>query len=146
MSLRMLQTEPWRYFSIERSVAEMVGVMLVEDHSLFRQALAVMLDGEPDLRVVAQAGSLAEARERAAALKDLIRIAIVDLALPDGDATGLMTELRRYSPGVKVMIFTASIDPGTEARIREAGASATLHKTASNAEILVAVRRLIGDA
>lgn len=123
----------------------MAGIMLVEDHSLFRQALAVLLDGEPDLRVVAQAGSLAEARERAAALKDLIRIAIVDLALPDGNATKLISELHRTSPGVEVIILTASVDPDTATRAREAGASATLHKAANKAEILAAVRGLMED-
>ena len=85
--------------------------MLVEDHSLFRQALAVLLDGEPNLQVIAQAGSLAEARAQAAALNDPIHIAVVDLALPDGDATVLIPEVRRASPGVRVMVLTASVEP-----------------------------------
>jgi DNA-binding NarL/FixJ family response regulator len=40
-----------------------VRVMLVEDHAAFRQALAFLLSGEPDLEVVAEAGSLTEARQ-----------------------------------------------------------------------------------
>ena len=124
---------------------KMVGMMLVEDHSLLRQALAVLFDGEPDLRVLAQAGSLAEAREQAEMLKDLIRIAVVDFALPNGSATDLIGSLRRFSPAVKILIFTASVDPETANRALEAGADSTLHKTASKAEILAAVRELLKD-
>ena len=121
----------------------MVGIMLVEDHLLFRQALAVLLNGEPDLWVVAEAGSLAEARAHVAALKSLIQVAIVDFALPDGGATEFIKELCRSLPDVKVVVFTASVDPGTASRTLESGARVTLHKTASKGEILAAVRGLL---
>ena len=124
---------------------EVVSIMLVEDHRLLRQALAVLFDGEPDLRVVAQAGSLAEAREQATILEDLIHIAVVDFSLPDGNATQLIAELHQTLPGVKVLVFTASLDPETAQRALAAGANATLHKTAGKAEILAAVRRLLED-
>ena len=53
----------------------------MEDHLSFRQSLAFLLSREPDLEVVAQAGSLAEARE----LLDIpLEVAVVDLNLPDG--------------------------------------------------------------
>lgn len=123
----------------------MIGIFLVEDQKLFRQALTVFFEGEPDLRVVAQAGSLAEARERAADLEDPVRVAVVDFALPDGDATVLMPGLRRDLPGVKILVFTASVDPETEAHALEAGADAVLHKTARKDEILAAVRGLTRD-
>ena len=121
----------------------MVGIMLVEDHVLFRQALAVLLNGEPDLCVVAQAGSLAEARAHVVALRNLVQLAIVDFALPDGGAMEFIKELCRSLPDVKVMVFTASVDPGTTSRALESGARATLHKTASKGEILAAVRGLL---
>ena len=121
----------------------MIGIMLVEDHTLFRQALTLFFDEQPDLRVIAQAGSVAEARELAAALNDLIRVAVVDFALADGDATDLIRELPRSSPGVKILIFTASVDPETKAHALEAGADAVLHKTARKAEIVAAVRGLL---
>ena len=122
-----------------------MNVMLVEDHSLFRQALAVLLDGEPNLQVIAQAGSLAEARAQAAALNDPIHIAVVDLALPDGDATVLIPEVRRASPGVRVMVLTASVEPEVSTRAFEAGASAVVHKAVSRDEILATVRGLVGN-
>ena len=55
--------------------------MLVEDHTAFRQSLALLLSREPDLEVVAQAGSLSEARQM---LDTPLNVAVVDLGLPDG--------------------------------------------------------------
>jgi DNA-binding NarL/FixJ family response regulator len=57
--------------------------MLVEDHITFREALAFLLSHEPDLEVVAQAGSLAQARE--ALLQGRLDVAVIDFGLPDGE-------------------------------------------------------------
>ena len=56
----------------------MIRVLLIDDHASFRQPLAFMMNLEPDMQVVAQAGSLAEARR---VLKD-VDVAVVDLDLP----------------------------------------------------------------
>jgi DNA-binding NarL/FixJ family response regulator len=58
--------------------------MLVEDHAAFRQSLASLLSREPDLEVVAQAGSLAQARQM---LDTPLDVAVLDLRLPDGDGS-----------------------------------------------------------
>jgi ActR/RegA family two-component response regulator len=68
-------------------------VMIVEDHLSFRQALAFLLSREPDLEVVAQAGSLAEARKM---LDIPLEVAVLDLNLPDGDGRELITEGRLH--------------------------------------------------
>jgi len=60
-----------------------ITIMLVEDHTAFREALASLLGHVPDLEVVAQAGSLAEARETLDGLLDgHLDVAVVDLACP----------------------------------------------------------------
>ena len=58
-----------------------IRVMLVEDDAAFGQALAFLLDNEPDLEVVAQAGSVAEARQAlwGGALEGDLDVAVVDL-------------------------------------------------------------------
>lgn len=116
----------------------MIRVLLVDDHASFRQPLAFMLDREPGLAVVAQAGSLAEARGAPGG----IDVALVDLDLPDGDGATLVRELRATSPGVAVLVLTAAGDRAEHARAVEAGAAGVLHKSARLAEIVAAVRRL----
>jgi DNA-binding NarL/FixJ family response regulator len=120
-----------------------VRVMLVEDHLAFRQALAFLLSHEPDLEVVAQAGSLAEARE--ALVDRRLDVTVVDLGLPDGDGRDLIGQLRRRNPGISVVVLSAAILwPGHLDAVLKAGADAVLHKVASPPTIVEEVRRLAG--
>ncbi|HET7478006.1 MAG TPA: response regulator transcription factor [Rubrobacteraceae bacterium] len=113
-------------------------VLLVEDHPALRQALAWVLEEEPDLTVVGQAGTLAEARE----VSGGVDLAIIDPGLPDGDGVELIPELRERNPDCRVLVLTASLDHLDFARAVEAGAEGVLNKTVSIQEILNAVRRL----
>jgi DNA-binding NarL/FixJ family response regulator len=117
----------------------MIRILLVDDHASFRQPLAFMINRKPDLTVVAQAGSLAEAREL---LNDEIDIAVVDLVLPDGSGVSLVRELRTANPHSQVLVLTASMDRKELARAVEAGASGVLHKSARIDEIISAIRSL----
>ena len=116
-------------------------ILLVEDHASFRQALAFMFEREEEFVVSGQAGSLAEARALLRKLPDEVDVAVVDLALPDGDGYGLIEELS-FRPGVMTLVLSASLEPARFARAVEAGASGVLHKSAAIGEILDAVRRL----
>jgi DNA-binding NarL/FixJ family response regulator len=118
----------------------MQRLLLVEDHVSFRQTLALVFDGEPDFEVVAQAGSVAEARrvmgDREADL------GVVDLSLPDGEGIELIEDLREANPLFAALVLTASLDKAEHARAVEAGAAGVLHKSADVDEILDATRRL----
>jgi DNA-binding NarL/FixJ family response regulator len=88
-------------------------VMLIEDDTAFREALAFVLGKEQELEVVAQAGSLAEAREALhKGLQGRLDVGLLDLALPDGDGTELIGELRRSNPSIKVIVLSATIEAG----------------------------------
>jgi len=119
----------------------MQHVLLVEDHSSFRQALAMVIDREPAFSVVAQAGSAAEARRILPAM-ERIDIAVVDLSLPDGEGIDVVRALHDAHPRGMALILTASIDPTDHARAVEAGAAGVLHKTVSITEIVGALHRL----
>jgi DNA-binding NarL/FixJ family response regulator len=118
-----------------------VRVMLVEDHVAFREAIAFLLTHEPDLEVVAQAGSLAEAREVLARRLD---VAVIDLGLPDGDGSELVGELRRANPGISVLVLSAAMGPGHLDDVVKAGADAVLDKVESPPTIAEEVRHLAG--
>lgn len=116
----------------------MIRVLLVDDHVSFRQPLAYMFDREPDLRVVGQAGTLAEARGH---LTD-IDLAVVDLNLPDGSGLDFIGELRISNPGAMALVLTASSDKVEWGSAIEAGATGVLHKSSTISDIISAVRRL----
>ena len=118
----------------------MQRILLVEDHASFRQTLAFIFDQEPGFEVVAQAGSLAEARREARGLE--ADLGIIDLTLPDGEGVELIRELREANRDFVALILTASLDKAEHARAVEAGAAGVLHKSADVDEILDATRRL----
>jgi DNA-binding NarL/FixJ family response regulator len=126
----------------DMSAPRTVRVMLVEDHLSFRQSLAFfLLSREPDLEVVAQAGSLAEARQM---LDTPLEVAVLDLNLPDGDGSDLIGELHRANADISVLVLSVTIRPGRLEEVLKAGADAVLHKVASPATIVEEVRRLAG--
>jgi two-component system nitrate/nitrite response regulator NarL len=125
----------------DMSVPTTARVMLVEDHIAFRQSLAFLLSREPDLEVVAQAGSLAQARQM---LDIPLEVAVLDLNLPDGDGSDLIGELHRANADISVLVLSVTIRPGRLEEVLKAGADAVLHKVASPATIVEEVRRLAG--
>jgi DNA-binding NarL/FixJ family response regulator len=116
-------------------------ILLVEDHASFRQALAFMFEREREFVVTGQAGSLAEARAFMRKVPDGVDVAVVDLALPDGDGFELIEELASR-PDVMTLVLSASLEPARFARAVEAGAAGVLHKSAAIGEVVEAVRRL----
>ena len=115
-------------------------VMIVEDHADFRDLMEVLLGIQPDIDLLAKAGSLAEARDRGARLE--LDVAILDLGLPDGSGADLIADLRRANPGVRVMVLSASLDPEGIEKARSAGAEEILDKLTPVEEVLATVRRL----
>src|SRR5215212_9619314 len=118
-----------------------IRVLLVEDHASFRQALVFMLEREPGFEVAGQVGSLAEARQLNGEVLDNAEVAIVDLALPDGDGLELIEDFSSQ-PRMTTLVLSASLEPGRFARAVEAGASGVLHKSTPIKDIVEAVRKL----
>jgi DNA-binding NarL/FixJ family response regulator len=117
-----------------------VRVMLVEDQADFRHLVARWVDREPDLEVVAEAESLEEARRLAASVG--CDVAVLDIGLPDGSGTELIAELRELCPDSASLILSATLDPASLARAREARAEEVLDKFAGPAEVIEVIRRL----
>jgi DNA-binding NarL/FixJ family response regulator len=115
-----------------------VRILLVEDHAAVREAIAAMFEREPGFTVVGQAGSLAEAREMLAR----VDVAVLDLSLPDGVGSELITELHAASPNADALVLSAGLDPTSIARAVQNGAAGVLDKAARLDELLEAVTRL----
>jgi DNA-binding NarL/FixJ family response regulator len=115
-------------------------VMLVDDHADFRHLMTALLGRHPDLEVVAQAGSLAEARSHAVAVK--YDVVVLDLGLPDGNGVDLIGDMREFNADAAVLILSASLHPTNLERATEAGADEILDKLAAPGEIVGTIRRL----
>ena len=119
----------------------MKSVLLVDDHTLFRQVLAVTLKHRTDFKENVQAGSLAEARQVLAARDGRVDLAIVDL--PEEDATELIHILHELDIPVLAFIDVQSLEGRT--RALQAGANEVLSMASSDEDIVSVVTRLIRE-
>lgn len=115
-----------------------IRVLLVDDHAMVREAIAVVINATRDLSVVAQASSLASARE--ALRQHMIHVAVVDVSLPDGNGLSLVRSMRSVSASVGLVVLTMHDDDRTIRAAKEAGASALVLKVASVSEVVHAIR------
>ncbi len=121
-------------------LATLTRIMLVDDHPDFRDLMVTLLESQPDLEVVAQAGTMAEARIQAATSS--FDVVVLDLGLPDGNGADLIGELREASPGGAVLVMSASLHPTNIERAMREGADEVLDKLSPPAEVVGTVRRL----
>jgi DNA-binding NarL/FixJ family response regulator len=115
--------------------------MLVDDHASLRRPLAFMIEREPDLTIVGEAGSVAEAR-RVLALGTVPDATVLDLDLPDGNGTVLIPELRAANKHGFALVLSGVVDARSRARAVAAGAAAVFPKTTDIEDVIAAIRRM----
>ena len=81
-----------------------IGVLLADDHTVVRHGLRLVLESEPDLRVVAEAGDGAEAIE--CGLRPEVELAILDISMPRLTGLQAAAELTRRRPDLRVLILS----------------------------------------
>jgi DNA-binding NarL/FixJ family response regulator len=119
----------------------MIRIILVDDHAALREALVVLLEREPDMMVVGEAGSVGETRQLLAN-KVPADVAVVDLSLPDGQGTDVVKAFLDSRAVEAVLVLTALNELHDRARAVAAGALGVLHKSVPTADIIAAIRRL----
>jgi len=119
----------------------MKWLLLVEDHALFREGLALLLKWRTGLDNI-QSASIAEARRILGDAKEEPVCAVVDLDLPDGDGIELLERLR----GLPVLALVSDLSLERCVRALEAGADEVLHKGESSEKIQSAVEQLVGGS
>ncbi|MEN8235248.1 MAG: response regulator transcription factor [Actinomycetota bacterium] len=121
---------------------EMIRVVVVDDHTLMRQGLVGLLDDEPDIEVIGQAGDISSARKTIEAMSpDLI---LMDLGLPDGSGLDLTAELTNANPEMRILVVTMHERDDYLFQALRAGASGYVLKGADVRELLAAVRTVAG--
>jgi len=115
-----------------------LNVFLVDDHEMVRRGVADLLGEEPDLTVVGQASSVAEALTRVPALMpDLV---VLDVRLPDGNGVELCRELRSMLPALQCLMLTSYTDEDAMLEAILAGAGGYVIKDIKGLALLSAVR------
>lgn len=115
-----------------------VGVLIVDDHVLFRQALRHLLEAEPDIRVVGEAGDGRSAE--ALAERYHPDVILMDISMPGIDGVSATRNLKGDLPGVKIIILTMFAEDGHVIRAIRAGADAYLLKNTESTKVIDAIR------
>ncbi len=119
-----------------------IRVLIADDHGLVRNGLRLMLEDEPDMLVVGEAGDGAEALELADELEpDVI---LLDISMPPPDGIEVARRLRDKHCRSRVLMLTMHEDPDLVREAREAGATGYLLKRAAADDLIVAVRTVAG--
>ena len=119
-----------------------IGVFLVDDHEIVRRGISDLLEGESDLKVVGEAGTVAEALVRVPAVQP--QVAVLDVRLPDGNGVELCRELRSSMPQLQCLMLTSFSDDDALFDAIMAGAAGFLLKQVLGSDLVNAIRTVAG--
>jgi DNA-binding NarL/FixJ family response regulator len=115
-----------------------IRVFLLDDHEVVRRGVHDLLEAEPGLEVVGEAGTCAQALARVPALRP--DVAVLDVRLPDGDGITVCRELRSQLPDLACLMLTSFDDEDALLDAIMAGASGYVLKQISGTDLISAVR------
>ncbi|TAE78480.1 MAG: DNA-binding response regulator [Verrucomicrobia bacterium] len=115
-----------------------IRILLADDHPPLRAGLAAILNGQPDFRVVAEAGSGAEVM----ATTEVVDFYILDLRMPDGDGIATIRQLIARDPEAKILVLTTYDNEEDIFQALESGARGYLLKDTTKEELIAAVRQI----
>ncbi len=124
----------------QRVAEKQITVMLVDDHLLVRRGFRRMLEDEPSIRVVAEAGDGAEAIELA--LRERPDVIVMDYALPEMNGALAARRITEAAPEIAVLILSMHSEPAYVRNCLDAGARGYLLKNAMDLELVDAVKAI----
>jgi two-component system nitrate/nitrite response regulator NarL len=117
-----------------------IAVLLVDDHVLVRRGFRRMLEDDPQIEVVGEAGDGNEAVAQAALLKP--RVVVMDFALPSMNGAMATRLIRKTLPDVEVLMLSMHEEPSYVRTCLDAGARGYLLKNAIDLELVEAVKQV----
>ena len=115
-----------------------IKVFLLDDHEIVRQGVRDLLETQPDMQVIGEAGTASSALARVPALRP--DVAILDLKLPDGDGVSVCRDIRSRVPEVACLMLTSVDDDEALFNAIMAGAAGYVIKDIRGADLVSAVR------
>jgi DNA-binding NarL/FixJ family response regulator len=115
-----------------------ITVFVLDDHEVVRRGVHDLLTAEPDITVVGEAATAAQALVRVPALRP--QVAVLDVRLPDGNGVGVCRDLRSRMPGLACLMLTSFDDEEALFDSIMAGASGFVLKQIRGSDLVAAVR------
>jgi DNA-binding NarL/FixJ family response regulator len=115
-----------------------IRILLADDHALVRRGVRLILDGEPGLRVVAEAGDGAEAI--AMTRSHTVDLAVLDIAMPRMTGLQAARELAALQPGLRILMLTMYDNEQYFFQALKAGACGYVLKSVADRDLLAACR------
>ncbi|MGR3939052.1 response regulator [Streptomyces sp. BRA346] len=119
-----------------------IRVFLLDDHEVVRRGVGDLLNDEPDIEVIGEAGTAEQALVRVPALRP--QVAVLDVRLPDGDGVTVCRELRSRVPELACLMLTSFDDEEALLDSIMAGASGYVLKQIQGSDLVSAVRTVAG--
>lgn len=119
-------------------MAKSIRILLVDDHALFRAGLRALLDSEPDMEVVGEAGDGEEALERAADLSP--DVVIMDISMPRMSGLDATRILHERDPDLRIVILTQHAEEIYLFSVLQAGAMGYVMKRSAETDLMDAIR------
>jgi DNA-binding NarL/FixJ family response regulator len=116
-------------------------VVLVEDHPMFREQLAQLINKQPDMAVCAEADNAADGL--AAIIREQPALAIVDITLKNSSGLELLKDLRAQGIKVPVLILSMHAESLYAERTLRAGANGYITKEEASAKVMTAIRQVL---
>ncbi len=125
------------------AISAPIRVLIVDDHAVVRAGLRMLIDQDPDMKVISVAGNSSEAL--AAAANDPPNIIILDLVLGDEDGLGLLPELRAVAPNSRVLVLTGLRSSESQRQAMRAGAMGIVLKEHAVEVLIKAIKKVHHD-
>ena len=117
-----------------------IRIFLVDDHEIVRRGVADLFEDEPDLEIVGEAATVAEALRRSP--EHEVDVAVLDVRMPDGNGVELCRDLRSQLPELRCLILTSYSDDEALLNAIMAGASGFVLKQVVGNDLISAVRKV----
>ncbi len=117
-----------------------ISILLADDHAVLRAGLRVLLNGEPDMTVIGEAGSGDEAlRQIEACRPDVV---VLDLSMPGMNGLDALERITAQYPQTRVLVLTMHADKQYILRVLQAGGAGYVLKSGADTELIHAIRHV----